>query len=189
METLTAVALGLGLAAAAGFRVFVPLLAAGLAARTGQVHLAAGFDWLATTPALISLGLATLIEIVAYYVPWLDHVLDTVATPGAVVAGIVSSAAVVTDLPPAVTWLVAIIGGGGLAGIVQGATVLARVKSTALTGGLGNPVISTAESLGATGTVLLALLIPTVTLLLLAAGCLLIFRASGRLLFGRRHAS
>lgn len=188
METLIAVALGLGLAAAAGFRVFVPLLAAGAAARAGQVHLAASFNWLSSTPVLVSLGVATVLEVVAYYVPWLDHALDLVATPAAVAAGIVSSAAVITDIPPTVKWLVAIIGGGGIAGIVQGATVLARVKSTALTGGLGNPVISTAELVGAVLTVALALLVPVFTLLLLACGCLLIFRASGRVMFGRRRA-
>lgn len=189
METLTAIALGLGLAAAAGFRVFVPLLAAGVAARSGQVHLAASFDWLSSTPVLVSLGVATVLEVGAYYVPWLDHALDLVATPAAVAAGMVSSAAVITDIPPAVKWLVAIIGGGGLAGVVQGATVLARVKSTALTGGLGNPVISSAELFGALVTVALALLVPVVTLLLLAAGCFLMFRVSGRFMFGRRRAT
>ena len=189
METLTTVAMGLGLAAAAGFRVFVPLLAAGIAARAGQVHLATSFAWLSTTPILLSLGIATVLEVVAYYVPWLDHALDLVATPAAVAAGIVSSAAVFTDTPPAVKWVLAIIGGGGVAGMVQGATVLARVKSTALTGGLGNPVISSAELIGAALTVVFALLIPVFTLLLLAAGCFLIFRASGRVVFGRRHGN
>lgn len=188
MDTLIAVALGLGLAAAAGFRVFVPLLAAGAAARTGQLQLAAGFDWLSSTPVLVALGIATLLEVVAYYIPWLDHALDVVATPAAVAAGIVSAASVIADIPPEVKWLVAIIGGGGLAGVVQGATVLARVKSMALTGGLGNPVLATGELVGAALTVTLALVVPVFTLLLLLAGCFLIFRASGRVLFGRRRA-
>ncbi len=186
---IIAVALGLGLAAAAGFRVFVPLLAIGIAAKVGYLHLADSFNWLGSTPALLALGVATVLEVVAYYMPWLDHALDVVATPAAMAAGMVASASVLTDMPPAVQWLVPIIGGGGIAGLVQGATVLTRIKSTALTGGLANPVISTGELVGAIATVCLALFVPVVALLLCVLGCFLIFRASGRFLFGRRHAT
>ena len=185
LASLLAAALGLGLAAAAGFRVFVPLLAAGIAARVGYLELASDFSWLSSTPALVALGTATVLEVVAYYVPWLDHVLDMVATPAAVAAGVVASASVVTDVPPPVRWLVAIIGGGGMAGLIQGATVAARLKSAALTGGLGNPVVATGELLGAGITTLLALFVPVATLLILIAACVFMIRASGRLLFGR----
>ncbi|MFN8575051.1 MAG: DUF4126 domain-containing protein [Gemmatimonadaceae bacterium] len=184
-----AVALGLGLAAAAGFRVFVPLLVIGVASRVGYLHLADSYNWLASSPALVALGIATVLEVVAYYIPWLDHALDVVATPAAVVAGMVASASVLTDMPPMIKWLVPIIGGGGIAGLVQGATVLTRLKSTALTGGLANPVISTAELVGAVATACLALFVPVLALLLCMVGCFLIFRASGRFLFGRRRAT
>lgn len=184
-----AVALGLGLAAAAGFRVFVPLLAVGVAAKVGYLHLADSFNWIGSTPAVIALGVATVLEVAAYYVPWLDHALDVVATPAAVIAGMITSASVLTDMPPAVRWLVPIIGGGGIAGLVQGASVLTRMKSTALTGGLANPVISTAELAGAVCTVIIALFFPVLALLLCLTLCFLIFRASGRLLFGRRPAT
>lgn len=185
---LLAVALGLGLAAAAGFRVFVPLLALGVAGKLGYLHLADSFTWLSSAPALLALVVATVLEVLAYYVPWLDHALDVVATPAALVAGAVSAAAVLGDASPMVRWLVPIIGGTGMAGMVQGATVLARIKSTALTGGLANPVISTVELVGAVATVLLAIFLPIAALLLLGAGCFLMFRASGRILFGRRRA-
>lgn len=189
MSIVVSIALGLGLASAAGLRVFVPLLAAGIAANRELVHLVPAFEWLSSPVALVALGVATLLEVGAYYVPWLDHALDVIATPSAVAAGIVSSAAVMTDLTPAVRWLVAIIGGGGVAGLVQGATVLARLKSTALTGGAANPLVSTAELIGAVVVVCLAVLVPVVCLLLLAAGVALIFRASGRVLFGRRRTA
>lgn len=162
---LLSVALGIALAAAAGLRVFVPLFALGVAARAGYVPLADGFEWLASTPALIVLGTATLVEIVAYYVPYLDHLLDVIASPSAVLAGIVATAAVLTDMPPVVKWTVAIIAGGGAAGLVQGASVAARIGSTATTGGLGNFVLSSLETFGAVGTVILAIALPLLALL------------------------
>jgi len=181
---LLSVALGIALAAAAGLRVFVPLFALGVAARAGYVPLADGFEWLARTPALIVLGTATLVEIVAYYVPYLDHLLDVIASPSAVLAGIVATAAVLTDMPPVVKWTVAIIAGGGAAGLVQGASVAARIGSTATTGGLGNFVLSSLETFGAVGTVILAIALPLLALLvvvvMLGFAIALLFRLARR---------
>ena len=151
METLLAVALGLALSAACGFRIFVPLLAVGAAQATGYLTLAPKFAWIGSTPALVVLGVATVIEIAAYHVPWLDHLLDTIASPAAIVAGIVVTASVVTDMDPLWRWTLAVIAGGGLAGAVQGSTVLVRAASTATTGGLANPVVATAELVGVGG--------------------------------------
>jgi hypothetical protein len=186
---LLSLAIGLGLAAACGFRVFVPLLMASVAARVGHLPLAAGFGWLASLPALIALATATVLEVGAYYIPWLDHALDTIATPTAVLAGILASASVVTQLPPILKWSAAIIGGGGAAGLIQGASVLFRLKSSVLTGGLGNPVVSTAELVGAIGTALLALVWPLVCLVIVVALVIIAFRATGHLLFGRHPAA
>jgi hypothetical protein len=168
VDLLLAFLLGLGLAAAAGLRVFVPLLIAGLAARFGRIELVAGFDWLGATPVLIGLGLATLIEILAYLVPWLDHALDAVAAPLAVAAGTLLMAAMLLELPPVWRWSLALVAGGGAAGLVQLATTGLRLGSTATTGGLGNPVIAAGEAGGATALGLLAVLIP------LAAGLLVL---------------
>lgn len=186
---LLSLAIGLGLAAACGFRVFVPLLMASVAARVGHLPLAAGFGWLASLPALLALATATVLEVGAYYIPWLDHALDTIATPTAVLAGILASASVVTQLPPILKWSAAIIGGGGAAGLIQGASVLFRLKSSVLTGGLGNPVVSTAELVGAIGTALLALVWPLVCLIIVVALVIIAFRATGHLLFGRHPAA
>jgi len=176
LEGLISVAIGLGLAAACGFRVFTPLLIAGIAAHYGQLPLAGGFAWLGTTPALIAFGSATLLEIGAYYLPWLDHALDVIATPAAVMAGMIAAASVVTDLPPLLKWTVTIIGGGGAAGLIQAATVLLRLKSTALTGGLGNPVVATAEAAGSVIASIVAIVLPLVAVAVLIVGIVLVLR-------------
>jgi Domain of unknown function (DUF4126) len=167
LETFFSVLTGIGVAAACGFRVFVPLLALGLAGRAQVIPLNDSFAMLASLPALIALGTAAALEVVAYYVPWLDNALDVAAAPAAVVAGVLASAAAITDLPPVLAWGIALIGGGGAAGLLHGATSLLRLKSTAVTGGVANPVVSTGELVGAVATSALALLVPVVCAVLL----------------------
>ena len=126
------IVLGVGLAAATGFRVFLPLLIVSGAAYSGHLPLADSFAWLGTPSALIMLGVAALVEVLAYYVPGVDNLLDTLATPAALVAGTVVSAAVMTAVPM-VKWTAAVIAGGGVAGLTQGATAMLRAKSSAVT--------------------------------------------------------
>ena len=168
MSVLTSVAVGIGLAAACGFRLFVPFLVLGIAARLGEVPLTAGFAWLASDEALIALTVATVLEAAAYKVPWLDHLLDLLASPAAVIAGMLASAAVVADLPPLLRFAAIVIGGGGAAALVQGVTVLARVKSTVTTGGLGNPIVALWELGSALLTSAMAIFAPLLALLILA---------------------
>ena len=186
MDTLLSIGIGLGLAAACGFRVFVPLLIASLAAHGGYLSLASGFEWVGTPPALYAFATATVLEVLAYYVPWLDNALDAIATPAAVIAGMLVGAAVFTDLPPLVKWSLAIIAGGTAAGMVQGATGLLRLKSGLFTGGLGNPLVATLELIGALLMAAVALMAPLVALLLALALCIAAVRLAGRVLFGRR---
>ncbi len=165
MDVLLSVCLGLGLAAACGFRVFVPFLVLNLAARGGYVALAGSFEWIASTPALITLAVATALEIGAYYVPWLDNLLDSVATPAAVVAGIVVTASVVTGIDPYLKWTLAVIAGGGIAGAVQALTVGARGASSLTTGGLGNFLLATTEIGGSLLLAVLAVALPAAAVL------------------------
>jgi hypothetical protein len=165
LDLALSIALGVGLAAATGFRVFLPMLVVSTAAYTGYLPVGENFAWLATPGALIMLGVAALVEILAYYIPGVDNLLDTLATPAAVVAGTLVSAAVITDLPPMLKWTTAIIAGGGVAGLTQGVTALLRAKSTVLTAGVGNPVIATAELGGSLLVSLLALAAPLLALL------------------------
>jgi hypothetical protein len=165
LDLALSIALGVGLAAATGFRVFLPMLVVSVAAYTGHLPLSENFAWLGTPGALIMLGVAALVEILAYYIPGVDNLLDVLATPAAVVAGTLVSAAVITDLPPMLKWTTAIIAGGGVAGLTQGVTALLRAKSTVLTAGVGNPVIATAELGGSLLVSLLALAAPLIALL------------------------
>src|SRR5262245_56242243 len=160
METLLSLCVGIGLSAACGFRVFVPLLVMSVAAHSGHLTLASGFEWIGSTPALIAFSSATVLEIAGYYVPWVDHLLDTMATPAAIVAGIVVTASCVTDVSPFLRWTLAAIAGGGAATVTQASTVLLRGGSTLATGGLGNPVFATAELGGSILVSLLSLVAP-----------------------------
>jgi hypothetical protein len=174
METLMSVCLGIGLSAACGFRIFVPMLAISIASLSGHLHLAHGFEWIGTYPALMAFSVATCLEIAGYYVPWIDHLLDTVATPAAIVAGTVATASVATDMSPFLKWTLAAIAGGGVAGAVQATTVVMRGASTLTTGGLGNWLVATMELAGSVATTILAFLAPLLVVLLVA-GFLFVF--------------
>lgn len=162
MDTLLAVFLGVGLSAACGFRIFFPLFIMSIASISGNLELSQGFEWIATYPALITFGIATLFEILAYYIPWVDNLLDAIATPAAITAGVIVMAAVVGDINPLLKWTLAVIVGGVIAGTVQGFTGLVRLASSATTGGLGNPVVSTIEAGGSFILAILAIFLPIV---------------------------
>ena len=172
MTTLLSVCLGLGVAAACGFRIFVPFLVMNLAARAGYLTLGDDFEWIGGTPALITFAVAAAVEIGAYYVPGVDNLLDAVATPAAVVAGIVASASVVTGMDPYLKWTLATIAGGSIAGAVQVMTVGVRQASLFGTGGLANPVVSSAEAAGSLVTTILSLLLPVLAVGLIVLGLL-----------------
>lgn len=158
--------LGVALAAATGLRVFAPLLVLSVAAHTGHLTLAPAFAWVATTPALLMLLVAAVAEILAYYVPGVDHLLDALTTPLALAAGTLLVAAPLWELPPLLKWSIAIIAGGGAAGLTQGTTAVLRAKSSLATAGLGNPVLATGEAGGALLLSLLAVAMPLIACLL-----------------------
>ena len=147
--------IGVALSATCGFRVFVPLLAVNIGTRAldadGQplIELAGGFDWLSSDIAMMVFLVATLFEIGGYYIPWVDNLLDTIASPASIVAGTVITASFVTGMDPWLQWLLGVIAGGGAAGAVQATTVVARAGSTVTTGGLGNPIVASVETSGA----------------------------------------
>ncbi|MBL8863839.1 MAG: DUF4126 domain-containing protein [Planctomycetes bacterium] len=180
LQSILGVLAGIGLAAACGFRVFVPMLVAGIAVRSGALTVSDGFLWLGSTPALIALAVATVLEIGGYYLPGLDHLLDTIATPAAVVAGTIVAASFVTDAEPWFRWTLAAVAGGGAAAAVQTATVVTRTASGALTFGLGNPVVSTAELAGSAIGSVLAIVAPVVAVALLVVFLVWLVRRARR---------
>ncbi len=154
------VMIGIGLSAACGFRVFVPLLVVSIAGRTGQLSVAQGWEWMTSVPAIIAFSTATVLEITAYYIPWVDNFLDAVAGPAAVVAGTIVTASFIGDMSPMLKWGLAAVAGGGAAGVVQAATTAVRATSTATTGGAGNSVVSTVEAGASLGLSILTVVVP-----------------------------
>jgi hypothetical protein len=161
-EIITAVAIGIGLSASCGFRVFVPMLVASIAAKMGMFPVNEGFQWLASWPAIVSFGTATVAEILAYYVPFIDNLLDTITTPMAVGGGTLLLTSVLPIDNEFLKWAAGFLFGGGAAATVQGGTVLTRIASTKFTAGTGNAVVATGEHAAAFGTSVLAVLIPLV---------------------------
>jgi hypothetical protein len=182
MDIVLSICVGIGLSAACGFRVFIPPLIMSIASLSGHLTLSQSFAWMGTYPALIAFAVAASLEIAAYYVPWLDHFLDSIASPAAIVAGTIVTASLITDMSPFLKWTLALIAGGGAAAAVQSLTVLTRGASLVGTGGLANPVVATAELGGSILTSALALIIPVFTVLVILA---LLFFAGSKILSKR----
>ena len=166
-ETFLGILTGLGLSVACGFRVFIPLLVASIAAQTGNIELAEGLTWLGEWPALIAFSVATVCEIILHYAPpGIDNIVDMIEAPLKVVAATVLSASMVADMSPLLQWSFAAIAGGGSAGLVSFDTIILRIISTVSTLGVGNPLLSTAENAGAVTVSILAILFPVSILFL-----------------------
>ncbi len=191
LELLGSVGLGLGLAAACGLRVFVPLLVMSLATRLGVVTPGESFAWLGSWPALVALSTACGMELAGYYLPWVDHLLDTVATPMATIAGaIVAGAAMVgvgaaDGLPPILQWAAPLLAGGGMATTVQLGTVAMRGVSTMTTGGVGNPVVATVENASSLVLSVLAVVVPVLAAVIVFATVIVVGRFAVRRVRGR----
>lgn len=172
--------IGIGLAAASGFRVFLPMFAVSLASYMGWIPMNEHFQWLAGLPTLITTGIATVVEILAYYIPYVDHLLDTLSVPLATVAGSIMFASQFTDLGTFPTWALALIAGGGTAAAISSGFAGTRATSTATTGGLGNSVVATTETAGAGIMSALAIFAPVIAFVIAIALIILVF------IFGRK---
>jgi glucan phosphoethanolaminetransferase (alkaline phosphatase superfamily) len=165
---LLGVCLGISLSACCGFRVFIPLLVSNVAALTGFHHFASGFEWMGSWLAFSILLTATLLEIGAYYIPWIDNLLDHITLPVAVLAGtLLATATFPAEIAPVTKWVLGIMAGGGSAGLIQTGTSLLRITSSATTAGTGNAVVATTENISAIALSVLALLIPVLVALLM----------------------
>ncbi len=162
MDVLESIGIGLGLAASAGFRTLTPFFVLSAVALFGHLSLNSDMAWLGSYPAFISLALALAIEVIAYFVPWLDTALDTLALPLATAAGTVLMALSTTHFDPLLQWSLALVAGGGTAATVRGMSGLTRLVSTTTTGGLTNFLVAIAEIIGALILSILALTMPLV---------------------------
>ncbi len=175
-EIIISIFLGIGLAAAVGFRVFLPLLILSLAGYCDVIPLNESWQWIGNTAAVITMAVATAVEIVGYYIPWLDNLLDTIAIPLATVAGTAVMVATVSDLSPVVTWSLAIIAGGGTAAAIKGNASAARLTSTTTTAGVANPIIATVETAMAAVMAFASIFIPVLAFVLVLVLFFILFK-------------
>lgn len=166
---LTSIAMGIALSACAGFRIFVPILAAALAARFHVIQLPGDMLWLASWTSLICFATAAVAEIAAYYIPFVDNVLDAIATPLSIAAGAVLAFSILplSEQEPLLRWVIALLAGGSAAGTIHLGTGLLRLFSTKTTVGTGNVVIATTENAAALSGSILSFIIPVMIALLL----------------------
>ncbi|MFM2428892.1 MAG: hypothetical protein RLZZ511_105 [Cyanobacteriota bacterium] len=162
LNTILELLLAISLSAAAGFRVFVPLLILSAAAVLGHVDLPAKFDWIENPQALTLFAIAAVLEIIGYSIPWFDHILDVLATPAAIIAGTLVAASFTPEIDPIAQWTLALVAGGGAAGLTKTLMNLLRGGSTAATGGLANPIFALLELALAIGLSVLAIAAPIV---------------------------
>ncbi|MBR9845688.1 MAG: DUF4126 domain-containing protein [Algicola sp.] len=175
-ETILSIFLGIGLSASVGFRVFVPLFALSLASYFNVWELNESWQWIGSLTAVVTLGVATLVEIFAYYIPYVDNALDSIAIPLAAIAGTAVMVSTVADLSPVITWALAIIAGGGTAAAVAGSSGATRLASTASTGGIANPVVSTIETGTSVVMSVLSIFIPVIAFIFVIVILYLIYR-------------
>jgi len=174
-QALIAASTGLGLAAASGFRVFLPPFLMAVWVRFGFLDVnidGTEFEAFSSDVSILLLGVASLSEILAYKIPWMDNMLDSLATPMAGLAGVSVVAISLEGADPSVQWALAIIAGGGTSLSIQSATVAGRGLSSMFTLGLANPFFSTIEDIASVSLIFIALLAP---LLALFASLMLIF--------------
>ncbi len=175
LETLTSVFLGIGLAASVGFRIFLPLFALSLASFFDILSLNPHWEWMGHTAAVITFGVAMTAEILAYFIPWFDHLLDTLAIPLAAIAGTAVMVSTLADMSPLLTWTLAIIAGGGTATVIKGSAASGRVASTVSTGGIGNPLVTLIETGTASVVAVAAVFVPVLAIILVVIILILIF--------------
>lgn len=186
IEFIPAIALGIGLSASVGFRIFIPFLVASIAAHFGVLPLNESFAWMASTPTLICFSVATVMEILAYYIPFVDNLLDSIAAPLAVVGGTLLMTSVFPSDNEWMKWIVGFIVGGGSAATIQAGNSIVRLLSSKFTAGLGNSVVSTGEGVAAAGFSILSLFIPIVVAIVLGIFVFIVLRLAYKKLIARK---
>lgn len=161
-ETISAIAMGIALSACCGFRIFIPLLAASLAGYFQWISLPDTVSWMGSLTSVICFGTAALLEIAAYYIPFVDNLSDLIATPLAAGAGTLVAYSILPgqENNELLQWILAMVAGGVSAGTIQSGTGLLRLASTKFTAGTGNALVATGENAAAIGGVALSFMIP-----------------------------
>jgi hypothetical protein len=182
MTILLQVLIGIGLAATCGFRLFLPFLVMGIAGLGGYLDLSPSFGWIASYPAVIIFGVAAVIEIAAYFIPFVDNLLDKISIPVSIAAGVIVTASVITEISPILQWTLAIIAGGGAAAVTGLISNGAHDATTLVSGGGANPALSAVESAAAAGTAILAIVVPMLAFILFVILVIVAYRVLRRLI-------
>ena len=164
-----ALCLGISLSAACGFRVFIPPLALSIAFHSGVLQLSPDWQWLGTQNAIITLGIAATIEVLAYFIPWVSNFLDSIEIGLAPLAGMfvtASTLSIAGDFDPTFLWIVTVIAGGATAETVELGTSMTRLITSGSTAGIGTPVVSVVEASSSIVMSILAINAPNVAILL-----------------------
>jgi hypothetical protein len=169
MNIITALCLGIGLSAACGFRVFIPPLALSMAAHGGVVQLSSDWQWLGTTSAVMTLGIAATVEVFAYFIPWVSNFLDSIEIGLAPIAGMFLTASTLSmagDFDPTLLWILTVIAGGATAETVELGTSITRLAASGATGGMGGPIVGLVEAISSIIISILAISLPILATLL-----------------------
>ena len=157
---ISSIFLAVGLSAACGFRIFIPPLTYGLLYKADLVQLGEGWDWIGNDWVITVLALSALIEIIGNLVPWIDNLLDVLATPTAIFAGTTLSAISLSEIDPGLKWILSVMSGVLITGGFQLSTITLRGFSSIFTGGLINPIISFIEDIISVGISIAIILFP-----------------------------
>lgn len=178
---VTAVALGIGLAATAGLRAWLPLLLVGVLSRLGVLELGESFRFLSSWPALVLFGVATVAEIVADKVPAVDHALDVVSTVVRPAAGALLAASALYQVQdPLIALVIGLVVGAPVALGPHAAKSALRAASSATTAGIANPIVSFVEDGLAIGLFIAVVLLPILSVGVLATIVWLLLRRRRR---------
>ncbi|MFZ4261338.1 DUF4126 domain-containing protein [Sphingobacterium sp. HJSM2_6] len=172
---------GVGLAAATGFRVFLPIFLISLGSYLGWFPLAASFSWMSGISVVIGTGIAMVCEIAAYYLPFIDNVLDSITVPLATVAGTILVAGQFTEINSFVQWALGLIAGGGTAATISAAMAGTRALSSSTTAGIANPIVSTVETLFSTIMSFISIFLPILAIVLVAILLLMTYKFSKKI--------
>lgn len=181
LEVVPSLALGIGLAACAGLRAWLPLLLLGGLARWGVVDLSPSFEFVASTRALVLFAVATVVEIAGDKIPAVDHALDALSTVLRPAAGSLLAASVLWQVSDPLTAMALGIAVGAPSALVpHAAKSTLRVVSTTFTGGLANPVLSFLEDAVALVLFALTVIVPLLAAALVVVTGVLVVRRLAR---------
>jgi len=139
--------IGLGLSAASGFRLFVPFAILSIFSISGIYNTTSTPYIFSSDLFLVIFIILSVSEVVLFYNPWIDNMLDLISTPASIFSGIILTYFVLYDTEIYLRLLISVILGGLVSLNVQLLTVKARSSTSIFSKGNGNQIVSTIENI------------------------------------------